>query len=71
VPRTVKRFEEAFDALGLKFNKTRPARQFLTSMGSDPASVLTPESETRFKKLLASVASRYATIKAADRPPFN
>lgn len=34
IPRIVKRYEEAFAALGMKFHKTRPAKLFLRRMGT-------------------------------------
>ncbi len=40
IPRIVKRYEEAFAAAQLEFNKTRPAREFMSRMVKEPASVL-------------------------------
>ena len=40
IPRIVKRYEDAFTALGLEFRKTRPARLFIEKMAHDPASVM-------------------------------
>ena len=68
IPRIVKRYEEAFEALGMEFHKTRPAREFLSRMGSDPTSVLPASSAARFAAVFKSVTARYN--KAKDRGPF-
>jgi len=68
IPRIVKRYEEAFAALSLEFHKTRPAREFLNRMGSNPASVLTAPSTARFGAILKRLSNQYAKIK--DRKPF-
>lgn len=51
VPRIVKRYDLAFEKLGIEFHKTRPARLFLDKMGSDPESVLSDDSKSRFTRL--------------------
>jgi energy-coupling factor transporter ATP-binding protein EcfA2 len=60
VPRIVKRYEEAFAALGLTFNKTRPAREFMSRMTSDPTKML--PSEERFAKLFSVLMAKYAKL---------
>jgi predicted ATP-dependent endonuclease of OLD family len=70
IPRIVKRYEDAFAALGMEFHKTRPAREFITRMGSDPAWALPALSAAKFKTLLKSVRQRYERLKAAGRGPF-
>ena len=69
IPRIVKRYEEAFAAISLEFYKTRPAREFLNRMGSNPASVLTAPSIARFEVIFKKLSERYAKIK--DRRPFS
>jgi predicted ATP-dependent endonuclease of OLD family len=54
VPRIVKRYEEAFEAEGLTFQKTRPAREFMARMGTTPTSVLTPASANRSRRFSKS-----------------
>ena len=70
IPRIVKRYEEAFRALGIEFHKTRPAREFMARMASDPASVLPASSSARFEAVLKTARERYERIVAADRPAF-
>jgi len=70
IPRIVKRFEEAFTALGMEFHKTRPAREFLSRMGGQPTAVLTATSAARFAAMFKVVRDRYERIKAIDRGQF-
>ena len=69
IPRIVKRYEKAFTALGLEFHKARPAREFMSRMGTDPASVLPPTSADRFAAVFKSMRERYDRMKAARRGP--
>lgn len=71
IPRIVKRYEEAFTAAGLEFNKTRPARLFMTKMGLEPDEVVTKESKERFENLFQLLASRLEAHKKASRKPFS
>jgi predicted ATPase len=70
IPRIVKRFEEAFAALGIEFHKTRPAREFIKRMGTDPATVLPANSAAKFGAMFKIVRDRYDRLKAAARGPF-
>jgi hypothetical protein len=70
IPRIVKRFEEAFSALGLEFFKTRPAREFMVQMGKDPSKVLTPKTIEQFERLISEINRRYEKHKAAGRKAF-
>ena len=36
IPRIARRFEAAFQEIGLEFNKVRPAREFMARLGTDP-----------------------------------
>jgi hypothetical protein len=70
-PRIVKRYEDAFDNLGVSFQKTRPARLFMTKVGSEPQTVLTNDSIARFEKIFQSISHRLKRHKEAQREPFN
>jgi len=70
IPRIVKRFEDAFKTAGLDFQKTRPARLFMTKVGSDADAVLTHTSVARFEKLFQAITNRFQRHKKADREPF-
>ena len=63
IPRIVKRHEEAFKALGLEFFKTRPAREFMSLVGSEPAKVLTADSTKRFQTIFKELSARYEKMK--------
>ncbi|CAN7454055.1 AAA family ATPase [Pararhizobium sp. LjRoot235] len=71
MPRIVKRFEEAFAAVGLDFNKTRVARLFLMKMASEPASVLPQSSIDRFEKLFAAIGAAHAKATSREFKPFS
>ena len=71
IPRIAKRYELAFESLGLQFNKTRPARLFLNKMASDTSSVLSAESADRFERLFNAVNSRWAKLSARSAQPFD
>lgn len=71
IPRIVKRFEEAFQALHMEFVKTRPAREFMVRMGKDPANMLTTESIERFERLTSEINKRYERHKVAGRKMFS
>ncbi|HEV3305916.1 MAG TPA: AAA family ATPase [Candidatus Sulfotelmatobacter sp.] len=71
IPRIVKRFEAAFEELGLAFHKTRPAGLFFRKMATDPASVMTPESVNRFEALFAIINERLQKSVARDAAPFH
>ncbi|WP_190273055.1 ATP-dependent nuclease [Rhodopseudomonas palustris] len=68
IPRIVKRYEEAFALVGLEFFKTRPARGFMTLVGSDPTRALPPGSIKRFQSLFKILSDRYYKMKGS--PPF-
>ena len=70
IPRIVKRYEEAFEALGMEFFKTRPAREFMVQMGKDPSKVLSANSIEQFERLIQEINSRYQKHKAAGRSAF-
>ena len=71
IPRIVKRMESAFEAVGLKFNKTRAARLFLKIMAADPAAVLPASSADLFERLFQLANERLTKLIARRAPAFN
>ncbi|MGY3445519.1 AAA family ATPase [Bradyrhizobium sp. USDA 4473] len=71
IPRIVKRYEQAFEALGMEFFKTRPAREFMTQMGKDPSKVLNASTIEGFERLIKEVNARYGKHKASGRGAFD
>ncbi|HVW92334.1 MAG TPA: AAA family ATPase [Devosia sp.] len=67
IPRIAKRFEAAFEAAGLQFHKTRPARLVLSKMATDPAAIVTADVAARFETLFATINDRLR--KHIDRQP--
>jgi energy-coupling factor transporter ATP-binding protein EcfA2 len=63
IPRIVRRYEDAFDAIGLPFHKTRPARLFLQRIAAAPATVLPAASRERFEKLFKLVGERLKKVQ--------
>lgn len=70
IPRIVKRYEEAFKAIGLEFYKTRPARLLLHKMARDTAAVMTSLTAERFERLLAKISAHFHGHKARAAAPF-
>lgn len=70
IPRIVKRYEEAFAAIGLEFHKTRPARLFLSKIGGDANAVMPAPAVERFEALFAKIAEMHAKISARGAKPF-
>jgi hypothetical protein len=71
IPRIVSRFEQAFELLGISFNKTRVAKAFLLKMaGADAGTVFPATTQERFKVLLTKLNEVVATLKADNRGPF-
>lgn len=68
IPRIVKRYEEAFKAVGLEFHKTRPAREFMARMGTNPTSVLPEASAARFAAIFRELTKRYDKMRG--KTPF-
>ncbi|MEL7115552.1 MAG: AAA family ATPase [Pseudomonadota bacterium] len=68
IPRIAKRFEIAFEAVELEFNKTRPLRLFLKRSGSDPESVFDNETLLRFERLFMAINSSFeAHLKRTEK----
>jgi hypothetical protein len=70
IPRIVKRYEAAFQAVGLEFHKSRPAKEFLVRLGKNPASVLSPDAQARFETLFARIGQGLAKIQQRAAAPF-
>lgn len=70
VPRIVKRYEEAFKALGLEFHKTRPARLLLNRMATEPDKIMTTASTVRFDRLFAAIAKAFERHTSRNAEPF-
>lgn len=71
IPRIAKRVEKAFEALGISFHKTRPARLFLKKMANEPDKVLTPDSADRFAALFSLINERLAKHVVRGSSAFN
>ncbi|NJO54263.1 MAG: hypothetical protein HC829_04920 [Bacteroidales bacterium] len=70
IPRIAKRFETAFEAAGLQFHKTRPARLLLSKMAAEPASIVTADVAIRFATLFATVNDRLKRHSERQSKPF-
>lgn len=70
VPRIVKRYEEAFKALGLEFHKTRSARLLLNRMATEPEKIVTTASMERFDRLFATIAKAFERHTSRNAEPF-
>jgi hypothetical protein len=62
IPRIVKRYEDAFAAVGLTFHKTRPARLFLREFGKEPEKFISGASSQRFENLCRAVNEQMAKV---------
>lgn len=71
LPRIVKRVEEAFDAVGLVFHKTRPAGLFFRKMSTEPTNMMTTESTKRFEALFALINERLQKSVGRAADPFH
>jgi hypothetical protein len=70
IPRIVRRYEEAFMAIGLGFNHTRPARLLLHKMATDPGSIITPLTKDRFERLFVKISAQFERNVARAAAPF-
>jgi energy-coupling factor transporter ATP-binding protein EcfA2 len=69
VPRIAKRYQEAFQALGLEFNKTRPARLLLNLMVTESDKIVTATAQPRFERLFAAIDAKFQKhLKRASKP---
>lgn len=58
IPRIAVRMENAFEALGLTFHKTRPANLFIRRMGEKPESVLKGTTSANFELLFKIINAK-------------
>ncbi len=70
IPRIVKRIEAAFDTLGIKFYKTRPAALLLKKLATAPAKTMTDDSSKRFEALFEVVNARLVMHLARSKGAF-
>jgi predicted ATP-dependent endonuclease of OLD family len=71
IPRIVKRYEQAFQDLGMEFHKTRPARLLLNKMATDAAAMIPATTVTRFERLFARLTKLHAANVKRNAEPFN
>lgn len=71
IPRVVKRYEDAFKAVGLEFHKTRPARLLLSKMATNAEEVMTPGTTERFERLYGKILAQLKRHLATGRGPFH
>jgi hypothetical protein len=71
IPRIVKRYEQAFQNIGIEFHKTRPARLLLNKMATDAASIIPQSTVERFDRLFVRIAELHAANVKRSAVPFN
>lgn len=71
IPRIVKRYEQAFQDLGMEFHKTRPARLLLNKMATDAATIIPATTVTRFERLFARLTKLHAANVKRNAEPFS
>lgn len=71
IPRIVKRYEEAFEDLGIEFHKTRPARLLLNKMATDAATMIPAPSVERFERLFSRIAKIHEGNLRRNAEPFS
>jgi hypothetical protein len=71
IPRIVKRFEDAFAAIGLEFHKTRPARLLLSKMAQEPEAVMPIAAVGRFERLFSKINKAHTKIATRSSEPFS
>jgi len=70
IPRIVRRYEEAFQNIGIEFHKTRPAKLFLRRIAENPSSVMTTVTEDRFSLLFKIINDRIEKVFQRKSEPF-
>lgn len=71
IPRIVKRYEQAFEDLGMEFHKTRPARLLLNKMATDAATLIPAATVVRFERLFAKLTKLHAANVKRNAEPFS
>jgi hypothetical protein len=71
IPRIVKRFEDAFQRVGLTFHKTRTAGLFFRRMAVNPTNLMIGDSVKRFERLFATIKARLEKVIDRGSDPFH
>ena len=71
IPRIVKRYEKAFQDLGMEFHKTRPARLLLNKMATDADSMIPASTTERFERLFEKITKLHAANVKRNAAPFS
>jgi predicted ATP-dependent endonuclease of OLD family len=71
IPRIVKRYEQAFQDIGIEFHKTRPSRLLLNKMATDAAKIIPQSTVERFERLFGRISKLYATNIKRNGEPFS
>ena len=71
IPRIVKRYEHAFQNIGLEFHKTRPARLLLKKMATDAANIMPLVTLERFERLFGTISKLHAANEKCTVESFN
>ena len=58
------RYEQAFDALGIKFSRARPARLLLRAASQNPDALIPAQTRARFERLFQVIAEKIAALTA-------
>jgi predicted ATP-dependent endonuclease of OLD family len=70
IPRIVKRYEQAFQDIGIEFHKTRPARLLLNKMATDAAKIIPQSTVDRFDRLFTRISKLHAANVKRNSEPF-
>jgi hypothetical protein len=71
IPRIVKRYEQAFQDIGIEFHKTRPARLLLNKMATDAPNIIPQSTVERFDRLFGRISNLHAANVKRHAEPFN
>ncbi len=71
IPRIVKRYEQAFQDIGIEFHKTRPARLLLNKILTDAANIIPESTVERFDRLFAKISKLYSANLKRNAGPFS
>ena len=71
IPRIVKRYEQAFQGIGIEFHKTRPSRLLLNKMGTDAGNIIPESTVERFERLFARISKLHAANIKRNGEPFS
>lgn len=71
IPRIAKRYEQAFQDIGIEFHKTRPSRLLLNKMATDAANIIPQGTVERFERLFARISNLHAANIKRNVAPFS